>query len=67
MYTIAIAKLNGSLSSGTDNISRSNRENFFSETVPSLLSNCGSSGCDLNSITDKIDATAHPAAKMSIF
>jgi hypothetical protein len=54
--------------SGTDNISRSNRENFFSETVPSLLSNHGSSGCmggDLNNITDKADATNHPAATMS--
>ena len=54
--------------SGTDNISRSNRENFFSETVPSLLPNHGSSGCmggDLNSITDKVDANNHPAAKMS--
>ena len=54
--------------SGTDNISRTNRENFFAETVPSLLSNSGSSGCmggDLNSITEKIDATNHPAAKMS--
>ena len=54
--------------SGTDNISRSNRENYFSETVPSLLTGCKTSGCmggDLNSITDKIDATAQPAAKMS--
>ena len=54
--------------SGTDNISRTNRENFFSETIPSLLTNCGYSGCmggDLNSIIDKMDATAHPAAKHS--
>ena len=56
------------LPSGTDALSRSSRENFFSETVPSLLSNCGPSGVmggDLNSIIDKIDATAHQAAKIS--
>ena len=54
--------------SGTDNISRSNRENYFSETVPSLLTSCKPSGCmggDLNSITEKIDATTYPGAKMS--
>ena len=54
--------------SGTDNISRSNRENYFSEIIPSLLVSCKTSGCmggDFNSITEKIDATAHPAAKMS--
>ena len=54
--------------SGTDNISRNNRENFFSETIPSLLMNTCSSGCiggDLNSIIDKKDATNHQAAKMS--
>ena len=54
--------------SGTDNISRSNRENYFSEIIPSLLVSCKTSGCmggDLNSITDKIDATTHPVAKMS--
>ena len=54
--------------SGTDNISRSYRENFFSEIIPSLLVSCRTSGCiggDLNSITEKIDATAHPVAKMS--
>ena len=54
--------------SGTDNISKQNREQFFSETIPSLLTNLGPSGCiggDLNSIIEKIDATNHPAAKLS--
>ena len=54
--------------SGTDNISRTNRENFFSETVLSLLINSSSSGCiggDLNSIIEKEDATNHQAVKMS--
>ena len=54
--------------SGTVNISRQNRENFFSETVPNLLINSGSSGCiggDLNSIVEKEDATNYPVSKMS--
>ena len=48
--------------SGTDNISRSNRENYFSEIIPSLIASCKTSGCmggDLNSITEKVDATGH--------
>ena len=54
--------------SGTDGKSRSNRDNFFSETVPQLLTNCKPDGCiggDWNSIIDKVDATIHPEAKIS--
>ena len=54
--------------SGTDAHSRSEREKFFAEVLPQLLTSRKSTGCiggDLNCIIDKIDATNHPEAKMS--
>jgi exonuclease III len=54
--------------SGTDARSRANRENFYAEVVPQLLTSrkhdgylCG----DFNCIIEKADATNHPEAKMS--
>ena len=52
--------------SGTDAISRGNREHFCAEIVPQLLTNSRSVGCvggDWNCIVDKADATAHPESK----
>ena len=54
--------------SGTDGQSRANRENFCSETIPSLLTSQQSSGCfggDFNMIIDKQDATIILASKLS--
>ena len=54
--------------SGTDARSRSNRENFFSEVLPQLLTNTKPAGCiggDWNSITAKADATVNPESKQS--
>ena len=54
--------------SGTDGLSRANRETFFAETVPNLLINHQLHGCiggDLNMIIDKCDATKNPESKMS--
>ena len=54
--------------SGTDARSRSNREQFFAEVVPQLLTSRKQAGCvggDLNCIIDKADATDHPEAKLS--
>ena len=54
--------------SGTDATSRARRENFCGEVVPQLLTNTKSAGCiggDWNCIVNKIDATAHPDAKLS--
>ena len=48
------------LPSGNDSISKTNRENYFSETIPQLLTNRLDSGCiggDFNCITDKLDCT----------
>ena len=56
------------LPSGTDNISRSGREQYCSETIPKLLLNRLDSGCiggDFNCIIDKADCTNNPASKMS--
>ena len=54
--------------SGTDARSRANREHFYAEVVPQLLTSRKTDGCvggDLNCIIDKADATTHPEAKMS--
>ena len=54
--------------SGTDGISRANRESFCGETLPNLLTNSKVSGCmggDFNMIIDKKDATSNQEAKMS--
>ena len=56
------------LPSGTDGLSRNNRENYISEIIPQILVNCQSAGCvggDFNCIASKLDATNHPEAKMS--
>ena len=56
------------LPSGNDSISKTNRENYFSETIPQLLTNRLDSGCiggDFNCITDKLDCTYKHAVKMS--
>ena len=56
------------LPSGTDNISRSSRENFCAETIPKLLINTKDSGCcggDFNCIINKEDATRNPESKLS--
>ena len=56
------------LPSGTDAMSRSSREQYFSETIPQLLLNRMESGCiggDMNCIINKMDSTHHPASKMS--
>ena len=56
------------LPSGTDAKSRASREQYYAETIPKLLIHSKSTGCiggDLNSITDKKDATKYPEAKMS--
>ena len=56
------------LHSGTDGVSRGNRETFCAETIPQLLVNhkeCGVWGGDLNCITDISDCTNNPASKMS--
>ena len=54
--------------SGTDAKSRANREQFFSEVMPQLLTSSRKVGCvggDWNCIIDKADATDHQDAKMS--
>ena len=54
--------------SGTDARSRSNRENFYSEVLPQLLTNSKAADCiggDWNCIINKADATAHPESKHS--
>ena len=56
------------LPSGTDSLSKSNREQYFAETIPQLLLNKLDSGClggDMNCITNKMDCTYNPAPKMS--
>ena len=56
------------LHSGTDAISRGNRERYCSEVIPQLLLNRQVFGCiggDWNSITDKKDCTRNPDSKMS--
>ena len=56
------------LPSGTDNISRSSRENYCAETIPQLLVNSKDSGCyggDFNCIVKKEDATRNPESKIS--
>ena len=54
--------------SGTDSASKTDRERFFSEIVPQLLTNRRSRGCiggDLNCIISKEDATTNQESKMS--
>ena len=54
--------------SGTDGRSRNNRNNFFSEVIPQLLTNKKQMGCiggDWNCIIEKIDATNNPETKIS--
>ena len=54
--------------SGTDNKSRSDREQLCSEVLPNLLINSkdhGYIGGDYNCIINKMDATHHPEQKMS--
>ena len=54
------------LPSGTDSLSRSQRENYFSETIPQLLLNrqdCGIVGGDMNCITRNQDCTHYPESK----
>ena len=56
------------LPSGTDGQSRTSRENFCGETLPTLLINAKSSGLiggDWNNIINHADSTNHPEAKMS--
>merc|ERR1712030_190934 len=56
------------LPSGTDGVSRSNRENCCAEIIPQILVNRQTSGClggDFNCITNKQDATNNPESKMS--
>ena len=54
--------------SGTDGISRNEREKLCSEVLPNLLTNSKNSGYiggDFNCIIDKKDATNNPEQKMS--
>ena len=56
------------LPSGTDGESRNKRQNYCAEIIPQMLVNRKESGClggDFNCITNKIDCTSHPEAKMS--
>ena len=56
------------LHSGTDAVSRGNRERFCSEIIPQLLVNrqdYGNIGGDWNNITDKKDCMRNPDSKMS--
>ena len=56
------------LQSGTDAHSRSSREKYCCEVLPSLLLNACADGCiggDFNCIVNKKDATQYPEAKMS--
>ena len=56
------------LPSGTDGATRTRRENYCAQTIPQILVNRKESGCvggDFNCITNKIDCTSHPDAKMS--
>ena len=56
------------LPSGTDNESRSKRESFCGEILPTLLVNakeCGILGGDWNNIVDKQDCTHHAESKLS--
>ena len=55
------------LQSGTDAISRQNREHYISYVLPNLLMNCKNInlvGADWNSITHKSDATAYADSKL---
>ena len=54
--------------SGTDAVSRGNREHFCGEIIPNLLINrkdSGEIGGDWNCITRKEDCTQYPESKMS--
>ena len=56
------------LQSGTDGISRGQREQYCGEVLPQLLVNCqdcGSLGGDFNCIIKKEDCTRFPETKMS--
>ena len=56
------------LPSGNDQVSRSNREEYFSRIIPQLLVNSkdsGSIGGDWNCIVDNNDATNNPSSKKS--
>ena len=56
------------LPSGTDGVPRSERENYFAETLLKLLINCkpnGILGGDLNSISNPIDCTRNPNSTVS--
>ena len=56
------------LKSGTDNISRNQRENYCSEVIPQLLLDSKETGVisgDWNCITEARDCTKHPDAKKS--
>ena len=56
------------LPSGTDGVSRADRENYCSEKIPQLLINRKSSGTwggDLNCVTEAIDCTHNSEAKNS--
>ena len=55
------------LPSGTDGSSRSSREKFCGETIPTLLINCKTSGIvggDWNCIINAEDCTKHPDANI---
>ena len=56
------------LHSGTDGLTRNNREDFISEIIPQLLVNvkdAGEIGSDLNCVTTKEDCTKNPESKFS--
>ena len=56
------------LPSGTDGNTRSSRENFSGETIPTLMINskpCGIIGGDWNCIIDREDCTKYPESKIS--
>ena len=56
------------LHSGTDALSRGNRERYCSEIIPQLLVNRQDIGCmggDWNCLTDRKDCTRNPDSKMS--
>ena len=56
------------LPSGSDNLSRSSRENCCAEIIPQLLINSKDSGCyggDFNCIIKNEDATRNPETKIS--
>ena len=54
--------------SGTDDGSRSSRENHSAELIPQIMANRQMSGCvggDFNCIINKLDATNNPESKLS--